>query len=294
MHNYTLCELRSWVSPKCSTQFNISGLTGSKMWAHCEDPEDANSYYRSSQSDQGWSLPSTNWTVCFAAGPPFQGEAHTKANIAKQDLATQWRSASDLNGGERKSDPANSRILTQLALRTPYLPTNLPSMAEAIAVFASSTLILASVDTPFRHYWGYEKPVLGDPGVLHRFNAEIKTQEYTSRHVYKWQRVFYCILIFMVALNVLCFVYIFTHCRKVTDYTEAQNLFSLALNSAPNEQLRGTCGGGPEKEHMGVPLRVGYDSDAKHYFLEQVGQGPLKRARDGQNYARLRNSRSWI
>lgn len=61
--NYTLCEMRSWVSPNCSTQFNISGTAGASMQAHCEDPYDEDSYLRSFDKDQEWALPSLDWRV---------------------------------------------------------------------------------------------------------------------------------------------------------------------------------------------------------------------------------------
>ncbi|KAM3510501.1 hypothetical protein MY11210_005851 [Beauveria gryllotalpidicola] len=286
LQNYTLCELRSWVSPNCSTHFHISGISGSKMVAHCEDRDDVDSYRRSFPEDQGWALPDRDW---------------------KQYMAEQWRLASDLNGGERNSNPANSRILTQLALRQPSLPVHLPSMAEALAVFASSTLVLGSVGTPYRHYWDYHKPgnIVGEPGAVHKFNASVITQEFTSGHVAKWQRIFYLILGLMVILNlVCCYCFIFKVYRPlVTDFTDGHNLFTLALNSAPNERLKGTCGGGPEKQDLVVPWRVGYASGANHYYIEETTRRPRRRGRGtaagaaqvvGQNYAKLRNSRAWL
>ncbi|KAM3473483.1 hypothetical protein MY5147_004756 [Beauveria neobassiana] len=284
--NYTLCELRSWLSPNCSTHFNISGISGSKMVAHCEDPNDIDSYRRSFPKDQGWALPATDW----------------------KHLAEQWRTASDLNGGERNSDPANSRILTQLALVEPKLPVHLPSMAEALAVFASSTLVLGSVGTPFRHYWDYNKPgnIVGEPGAIHQFNASVITQQYTSGHVANWQGMFYVILGLMCGLNVICAGYLLKNRKLVTDFTEGHNLFSLALNSAPNERLKGTCGGGPEVSDMDVPWRVGYASGANHYYIEETTRRPRRRGRGGrnseaeaakvvgQNYTTLRNSRAWL
>lgn len=62
-NNYTLCQLRSWTSPNCSTQFNISGTAGASLTAHCEDPNDKDSYLRSFDADQGWSAPSLDWRV---------------------------------------------------------------------------------------------------------------------------------------------------------------------------------------------------------------------------------------
>ncbi|OAA79859.1 hypothetical protein LEL_03345 [Akanthomyces lecanii RCEF 1005] len=287
--NYTMCELRSWVSPNCSTQFNISGISGSKMAAHCEDPDDVDSYRRSFPGPQKWALPSNDWKW----------------------LADQWRLATDLNGGERNNNASNARILTQLILLEPELLSYQPSMAEALAVFASSMLTLGAVGTPFRHYWEYEKPrnILGEPGIVHQFNASVITQQYTSGHVYNWQGIFYVILALMFALNVVCCAYIFLHAKLVTDYTEAHNLFALALNSSPNERLKGTCGGGPQERDLAVPWRVGYSSGANHYFIEQTGGGPWERTVDaktatskaangdgfaGESYDRLRNGRPWL
>ncbi|KAJ6784472.1 hypothetical protein PWT90_02890 [Aphanocladium album] len=288
IEDYTLCELRSWVSPKCSTQFNISGIAGSKMAAHCEDPDDSNSYHRSFDVEQDWGHAAPDWKW----------------------LADQWRIASDLNGGLLNSNPANGRILTQLALKEPKLPAYLPSMAEALAVFASSTLVLGSVGAPFVHFWEYEVPnnILGSPGAVQQFNASVITQQYTSGHAYRWQGVFYVVLAIMFFLNVLCFAYIVLHARLVTDYTEAQNLFSLALNSAPNQRLKGTCGGGPEGRDLAVPWRVAYASGTNHYYIEETSRGPWIRGVDGpdgaaeqtksshfagESYGRLLNGRSW-
>lgn len=62
--NYTLCQLRSWVSPNCSTEFHISGTVGASMKAHCEDPNDENSYLRSFDTNKEWAKPSKDWRVC--------------------------------------------------------------------------------------------------------------------------------------------------------------------------------------------------------------------------------------
>ncbi len=63
MQNYTLCELRSWLSPNCSTQFNVSLTTGNRLSSHCEDSSDENSYLRSFDKNPEWPLPSTDWRV---------------------------------------------------------------------------------------------------------------------------------------------------------------------------------------------------------------------------------------
>lgn len=69
--NYTLCEMRSWLSITCSTQFNISGTGGSNMQSHCEDPNDANSYTRSFDPPPPQPAASKEWQVRtnYAPGP---------------------------------------------------------------------------------------------------------------------------------------------------------------------------------------------------------------------------------
>lgn len=178
-------------------------------------------------------------------------------------------------------------------------------MAEALAVFASPTLVLGAIGTPFHHYWEYFVPdnILGEPGAIHTFNASLTTQQYTSGHVYNWQGIFYVVLLFMFALNVLCFVYILAHAKLVTDYTEAHNLFALALNSRQNRQLKGSCGGGPAERDLAVPWKVGYTSGTNHYFFEQTTRKPWRKQTErpksggdltGESYSRLSNGRVWL
>lgn len=63
MDNYTLCEMKSWVSPKCSTRFDISGISGAKMQSHCEDDGDRDSYLRSHPDNTEWAGPAKDWKV---------------------------------------------------------------------------------------------------------------------------------------------------------------------------------------------------------------------------------------
>ncbi|KAF4976815.1 hypothetical protein FZEAL_6556 [Fusarium zealandicum] len=263
--NYTLCQLRSWVSPNCSTEFNISGTAGANMKAHCEDDADENSYRRSFEPDQGWSPPSLDWRW----------------------LADQWRLSMDLNGGAVNNNASNARILTQLALHEPKLPSSLPSMAEAIAVYSSSLVMISSIDTPFRHYWDYEAPnnfFEDGSGMLEAFNASISTQEYTSGHTNAWQNIFYVVLVLVFAINLFCLCYFIMRSGLVTDFTEPQNMFALAVNSPPSVGLNGSCGGGPQKRHLKVPWKVSYAPSANHYFFNNTSSG--KEPTEGLSTAR--------
>lgn len=180
----------------------------------------------------------------------------------------------DLNGGIYNNNASNARIVTQLALTNQSLPSNLPSMAEALAVYASSTLITGAIDTPFRHYWDHDETILGSPGQSQSFNASLRTQQYTSGHVQDWQSIFYIVLILVFAINLFCLVYFVLRSGLVTDFTEPQNLFALAVNSPPSDSLNGSCGAGPVKGDLVVPWRVAYAPSANHYFFEEAtGRG---------------------
>ncbi|RYO91163.1 hypothetical protein DL766_000129 [Monosporascus sp. MC13-8B] len=59
----------------------------------------------------------------------------------------------------------------------------------------------------------------------------------------------------------------------VTDYTEPQNLFALAVNSPPSAALGGRCAGSVSSAAPIAPFRVGYAEGANHYFFEEAGPG---------------------
>ena len=61
--NYTLCELKSWLSPNCSTRFDVSGRAGARMSVNCEDPDDEDIYLHSFAEDQEWASANMDWRV---------------------------------------------------------------------------------------------------------------------------------------------------------------------------------------------------------------------------------------
>ncbi|KND87649.1 hypothetical protein TOPH_07725 [Tolypocladium ophioglossoides CBS 100239] len=291
--NYTLCEMRSWVSPACSTHFNISGTAGASMQAHCEDGNDLDAYHLSRERepsfDRDWPRPSWDWKW----------------------IASQWGLSMNLNGGATDSNASNARILTQLALKQPKLPSYLPSLAEALAVYGSSMLVIGSIGTPFRHYWGYDIPnnIIPDvPGPLDQFYASVITQQYTSGHTNSWQSMFYVVLMLTFIINICCLVYLCLRAEQVTDFTEPQNLFALAINSPPSAQLKGSCGAGPVDRDLVVPWRVEYVKDSNHYFFEEANEKPWRGKYSGQgvsttrdygdvkgaSYKRLSSGKAWL
>ncbi|KAI2463794.1 hypothetical protein F4781DRAFT_104660 [Annulohypoxylon bovei var. microspora] len=293
--DFTLCQLESWVTPKCSTEFDVSGISGSHMRAHCEDPSNTNSYAAGSGNDDfniDAPAPSLDW----------------------RNLADQWRLSMDLNGGVQNNNASNARIMTNLILDTPFLNPLLPSMAEALAVLASSTLVAGTLHSTYRTLWDYASVELS-PGTYEGFRVSMRTQEYTSSHVVGWQAVFYPVLGFVFVLNVGCLFYIlFFRAGLVSDYTEPQNLFAVSVNSPASAALSGSCGHGPDSNEMVVPWRVGFSAAANHYFFEQATDGGRRggrpesmasgldlltphgrvRSQNWDNYKRLSSSRTWL
>ncbi|KAI0134436.1 hypothetical protein BJ170DRAFT_200100 [Xylariales sp. AK1849] len=287
IEDYTLCQLRSWLTSKCSTQFNISGIAGAQMRAHCEDPNDDDAYAHSIPNLPD--TPSMDW----------------------KNMADQWRLSMDLNGGVTNNNASNARIMTNMILRSAELPPLLPSMAEALAVLASSTLVIGSLQSTYRPYWDASYPSQElDPGVYEAFNSSLKMQQYASAHTADWQAIFYPVLGLVFLINVICLLYLLFVYGMVTDYTDPQNMFALAVNSPPSRQMQGSCGGGPKSRELAVPWRVGYAESANHYFFEEANDKPWRGKSNEQasasgtdlladggyrsSYNRLSSSRTWL
>jgi hypothetical protein len=390
--DFTLCEMRSWVTSKCSTGFDLSGTSGGHMKAHCEDRDNTVSYeHVYPESAAVPPIPSGDW----------------------RNLANEWGLSLNLNGGTQNNNASNARILTEMIITRPELDLLIPSMAESLAVLAISTLVAGSLDSTFKPTWSYAgpKPVLDMP-VYETFRARIQTQQYASAHTGAWQGIFYPILVLVFILNVLCLLYLlfgtslttppsesisklrttissrlsfqgstkrptpaqlervnecdslydfdndhdsdekngYPHANTntnangrgigagirnwnwnremnrhaqaadglVTDYTEPQNLFALAINSPPSRALAGSCGHGPDGAELVTPWHVRYASGANHYYFESTrdensGSGMSSGAdllgggngggRDddddndglfGKSYKRLSSRRAWL
>ncbi|KAL8371680.1 hypothetical protein RB595_001468 [Gaeumannomyces hyphopodioides] len=245
--NYTLCQLESFLTPNCSTRFDVSGIKGGRMTAHCEDSDDDDAYHRKNTMDPDPQKRREQW------GP--RGDW--------RNLANQMQLAVNLNGGEQNNNASNARLLTQLAVvprndgRPPSMPVLLPSMAEGLAVLFSSTLVMGAVDMPFGPDWAYDKPALGVPA-RQAFEARVRQQGYQSSHADRWQGVFYVVLAIVVVVNFvsLAFFVFSWRMRLTTDYSEPANLFAVALMSPPSHQFTGYCGSGVEGRALSVPWRV--------------------------------------
>jgi hypothetical protein len=282
--DFSLCQLSSFRSPSCSTHYNVSGSNEGSLYSNCEDPNDEEVY---SKSVPGALIAqSKDW----------------------RDVATDWALSLSLNTGISNANASTSRLLSQLILSPPSPGTDpklnplMPSVAEALAVMAGNTLLLSTTGATFYHYWNFTSPAI--EGMYLPFNASLASQQYTSGVLQKWQGMFYVVLLLIFATNVFCLVYFFLRSGLVTDYTEPHNLFALAVNSPPSEQLRGSCGGGPEREQLNVPWHVRQDASSNHFFIQEdmreISESELRRRRERHqlksmtSYSRLSNKRRSI
>lgn len=241
--DYTMCSLRSFLFPDCSTHYNVTGASSAFLASHCEDPLDIDSYISS------------------------QPTAPVAYQFDWTDVGLGWALAVGLDDGKVSGNASNARLLTQFITGKPKLPMLTPSLAEALAVEAGWALVQSSLKSPFVHYWDYQANVL-DPGVYQAFNASIQSQQYTSGYIEPWQGSFYIVLLLVCAINVFCLVYLILRRGLVTDFTEGQNLFALAINSPASSAMAGTCGAGPEGKDLGVAWGICRQDDG-HYFVSE-------------------------
>ena len=254
--DYTLCQLRSWISPSCSTQYNVSGTTGGHLESHCEDPTDKLAYLKS--------VPTA----------PLPGQASFVFSTDYRNVGSEWQLALSLNTGISNANASSSRLLSQLvptfdmSWQTPKLSPIQPSIAEYLSVMAGNTLLLSTIDSTFYHFWDAPSTIL-DPGVYEAFNSTIASQQYTSGPISSWQCMFYVVLVLVFITNVFCLTYFLLRSGLVTDYTEPQNLFALAINSPPSDRLNGSSGTGPRGEELNVDWHVQNDKQSNHFIIKE-------------------------
>ena len=156
------------------------------------------------------------------------------------------------------------------------LSQNYPSVGEALAVMAGSTLILSSKDAPYVQGFNYSVPndVLTEPEYQY-FRASLQVVGYASGGTQRWQGVFYVILIFCFITSFICFGFMILEARghQITDFTEPQNLFALAMNSPHSSRLQGACGGGPVGRQLKERWFIGMEEDDAHYYIRAKADG---------------------
>jgi hypothetical protein len=177
-----------------------------------------------------------------------------------------------LDGGIRDFSSSISRILMGLIPTMGYLNPTLASLSEVLAVLAGSTLIMSSAGAPFTPFWNYTSQaapfnILEQPAAQ-QFTATVQQVGYASGSTQPWQVVFYPILTFVFVISLVCLAFIFViRGKQITDFSEPQNMFTLAINSLPTADMEGACGSGPAGDQLGKRWHVAMQERDEHYFI---------------------------
>ncbi|KAI2735534.1 hypothetical protein DTO013E5_9287 [Penicillium roqueforti] len=258
MPEYVMCSMRGKQTGVCSTKYSAD-TSGAFLGTNCESASNDLQYDRRQD--------------VF-----YEGEW----NPDWKNIAAEWASALSLNSGISDGAASNARLLMQMMPQynkkegTFALDPTLPSIGEGLAVMAGSTLILSSQNAPFVPFWNYSienNNVLPEP-VYQVFNASIQAFGYASGPTEKWQGIFYVILVFAFLTSAIClgFMIVEARGRQVTDFTEPQNLFALAVNSPQTTQLKGACGCGPYGDQLKERWFIGMEEDDEHYYIRSKAE----------------------
>lgn len=283
--DYTLCQMRSWLSSDCSTQYNVSGTSGGHLRSHCELPQDGLAYKNS--------VPNS---PAFATSSDYR------------EVAAQLLTSLALNTGVSNANASSTRLLSQL---TPVLEKGatkftlspiMPSLAEALAVISGSSLLLSSQDAQLHQSSNSSRKALNPPE-YYQFAASLASQQFTSGSTANWQKMFYVVLMLVFMTNIFCLIYFFLTSGLVTDFTETQNLFALAVNSPGSSRLSGSCGAGPNSDQLKVDWHVCNEPGSGHFYIKEGEEielsGEMRKRRKHHNsmisYDKLsKETRTWL
>ncbi|KAJ5160407.1 uncharacterized protein N7482_007411, partial [Penicillium canariense] len=255
---YVMCSIRAKQTGVCSTRYDAAS-SGAFLSSNCENATNALQYNRKEKN--------------FIEGA---WEADWK------NVATGWANSLSLGSGITNAQASNERLLMQMMpaynpdLKSYSLDPSLPSVGEALAVMSGSTLILSSQNAPFVQGFNYTEPddILPEP-VYQHFAATLQASGYASGGTERWQGVFYVVLVFAFLTSFICLGFVVFEARghQITDFTEPQNLFAIAVNSPQSSQLRGACGGGPIGRQMKERWYIGMDEPDAHYYIRAKKDG---------------------
>lgn len=273
---YVMCSIRAKLTGVCSTRYNAVSR-GSVLGVNCENKSNPLQFnHRHPDFVEG------DWAPDW------------------KDVAGEWIKSLSLGAGITDGEASNARLLMQFmptfnhSAKTYAMNPKLPTIGEALAVMAGSTLILSSRDTPFVQDWNYTNPPMLSTPVYQNFHATFQEVGYASGGTERWQGVFYVILIFAFVTSAVCLGFIIFEARgrQITDFTEPQNLFALAVNSPQSSRLEGACGGGPAGTQLKERWYIGMEEDDAHYYIRAKLDGvvsPYPRSMStATEYTRLR------
>ena len=264
--DYVLCSIKSAQHRNCTTYYHVA-QSGGQMSVECE-------------KSSGNTLPYVKAVPNAAVG---NWEPDWK------DIGSEWLRSVGLNSGVSDANASSARLITQFVpaysnLTRTDLPIAMPTIGEALAVLAGGSAVLSSSRSPFVAFWNYSRVVLDEPQ-YQSFQAKVSYKDYASGGTQEWQGLFYVILVAVFLLSCFSLVYLlWTFCLlgRVTDYTEPQNLFALAINSPPSSTMSGTCGAGPS----GRILAKKWEVD-----MQKSGGSPMDRNIHPNFYVRCKEER---
>jgi hypothetical protein len=233
--DHVLCSLKLMQYPHCTTKYHAAE-SGGTLSVHCDDDQENTRPYTDVNPGAVPGIYDPNW----------------------KDIGAEFLKAGALSHGVSDGNASIARIVTQMTPRwNPDDPTtlspDLPTIGEALAALAGSTTVLSSLHASFNVSW------TGGPDTEQSFPASVKYKDYASGGTADWQGIFYVILFIVFLINLFAFYYLVKNlCTdgQVTDYTEPQNMFSLAVLSPPSQILSGSCGGGPDDVAYGKRWQV--------------------------------------
>lgn len=298
-NDYVICGLQSFLVSNCSTSLFVES-SRSELSVHCNTGDTSD--------------PETWLTYSEARNKKIKPPPDSLQSKDYHALGVEWLRAVDLNTGY-DANSSISRLLTRLIPSYSnetgtLLAAARPGIAEALCVLTSYTLLLSSRNAPFVHYWDYAHSILYSPAEAN-FSAILSYKDYSSGGDQQWKGIFYVILFSVFVLNtfcVACLFHYFVIYGEVTDYTEPQNLFALAINSPSSQVLAGSCGAGPsshmlrkkwcvdmvvpEHSHGACVNDTATESlcrnadDAPHYFVRYPEEEPLLASLSGPTSGR--------
>ncbi|KAL4738377.1 hypothetical protein BDV11DRAFT_189787 [Aspergillus similis] len=240
---YFFCRLKAKQSTHCSTRYKATA-SGSHLYTVCEENHPMQYNLRVPDALESWA---NDWMY----------------------IASEWAFTLSLNAGITDGAAANARLLMQFVPTARTLNPKLPTLSEALAVLAGNTLLMSSANAPFVTFWNHsDTNALSTPD-KQNINATLRAIEYASGGTQKWQGVFYPILLFAFFTSALCLAFMLLEIRgkQITDFTEPQNLFALAVNSPSTTKLQGACGSGPAGKQLGERWYVAMEEEDEHYYI---------------------------
>ncbi|KAI5298153.1 hypothetical protein KEM55_003748 [Ascosphaera atra] len=264
-NNFTICALKAGLQGGCSTRYHEES-SGGDLRADCSS-DNKYAYRKSNWSDLGFgdsnfaSL-SISWAEALTLG---QG-IYAGSVVAPVDLTN---FVPDMDN--------TTKALT--------IPSHKPTVAEVLGVMAGAVLLGGTQNATFGHTRVTQFLNDTEDPTYEKFKALTRASLLQSGGPRQgWQKLFFLVLFIVCVMSLLTCLYLAFQLlgRHITDFTETQNIFTLAVNSPPTSRLAGACGTGPNHAQLGQPWLIDMHEGTNHYFLRPIEkeatitpQGPL-------------------